>query len=847
MSVSSMNRRLLWKETRQVLPLTVSLVTIAFVLGTWFAYMSYGGFLDNILHSWQTMSILPPILFAIGAGTVLVGQEKESRSLNWLITLPVSPRYVIRHQFIFGLTGLLIMWLGCLVVIVLTDASRELLTQSSFTDFGWVHFFVVLNSLYLLVCGFTTAWMSRTSLHGLLSVIVLAVLPYLAAYAINWVYHVFWGFRYGYYRDPSEWLTLQVLVLFIIGVGAYGYRTAHQQLSGQSSAPPSARKQSFVSSLQAVSSATQNFFRGDSQLKQAPPTAMTSLLWQFRNQNRGSVILLYSAFFVSFPLAWGQLQNRYPNHSNNAILATTCVVISFGTLCWMAALAFQGERTHNRVRFLAEHGISPTRVWLTRHAVPFVFFCLYVSIWASSLRWENSSANIGYRLINQGLTLSTSEIALGCATIYAISQWLSQMIKPVAICSVAVTIVSFYVSTATFWQIKELETPWVLIVIGFVLVPLFATWRLMPRWMDGRFGWQYWLSHASFAGLAILLPIVPFGAWYLNAPKPFTPQEIDALLAERQSIRANSLPRISVIQLSEEDYKDYEDIAGPKEKLARREAETNLAARRRDRLVALSNAVGTPNTTVIGNEWEIRNFVGDLTWLRLALDVMNVDDGDRESILREYREYLQAFTKLVAALRPSSELKDQEFADKIEIWLLAELAKPETRARLDDVTFAAIVNQVSQSEQRWEARRRAFIASAAVLLDSKTKDPPPDIFGWYRPTKDAKNKDTVRGRLQTKRETVRLIRTVLAYIDDAKAGHVVYPREQLIAYWGGPEAYFGAGLLGPYMRFDDVTKAGTIIFDYREPTLTQWGAGWEQTGREWAMKMDQLKAGEKAK
>lgn len=513
----------------------------------------------------------------------------------------------------------------------------------------------------------------------------------------------------------------------------------------------------------------------------------------------------------------------------------------------MAALAFQGERTNNRVRFMAEHGVSPTRVWLTRRAIPFVFFCLYASIWAISLRLENPNGNIGNQFLYQGLMLTTMEFVLGCAIMYAVSQWLSQVIKPVAFCSVAVTIVSFYVCAGSFWAIQELESLWILIVIGFVIVPLFATWRLMPRWMDGRFGWKYWLSHAGYAGIAILLPVVPFGTWYLSAPKTFTPREIVTLLAERQSIRANSLTRISVIQLSDDDWRSYEDIEDPKEKISFREAAINLDGQRNDRLVALSKATAMPNTSVMGNEWEIRNFVGDLTWLRLALDAMDADDGDRESILLEYREYLQAFTKLVASLRRSSESKDQEFADKIEIWLLAELAKPETRASLDDVTFAAIVNQVSQSEQRWEARCRAFIASAVVLLDLQANDPPPDIFGWYRPTKVAKNKDTVRGRLQTKRETERLIRTVLGYIDDAKAGHGVYPREQLIAYWGGPEAYFGAGLLGPYMRFDDVTKAGTIIFDHREPTLTQWGAGWEQTGREWAMKMDQVKAGEKAK
>ena len=50
-------------------------------------------------------------LAAVGAGALLVGQEKELRTLQWLASLPIAASSIVRVKLGAGLAGLLLLWL----------------------------------------------------------------------------------------------------------------------------------------------------------------------------------------------------------------------------------------------------------------------------------------------------------------------------------------------------------------------------------------------------------------------------------------------------------------------------------------------------------------------------------------------------------------------------------------------------------------------------------------------------------------------------------------------------------------------------------------------------------------
>ncbi len=825
MSTSSINRRLLWKETRQVIPLALSLVGIAFLIVLCLRLLvNYQ--LSDFLIFIQVMFAMPPILFAVGAGSALVSAEKESRSLNWLVSLPVPTTYLVRHQFMVGLLGLIVLWLGCLVIYVLTGYFY--VNHRDFYELGLVQFFVVLNSLYLLVCGFTTAWLARASILGLLSILVLAVLPYLAAFGIHYAFVELFTPGIHYHLDPSAWLIGAMLMLFIVCIGWIGFRSANRQLSGQANAAPSMRQQSLHTSLGSFANSIQDFFRGDSRTKAAPPSANSSLLWQFRNQNRGIVYGLYATFVLCMPFALSALQGRYNHQVVGTILTATCLVIAFCTLSWTALLAFHGDHIQDRIRFLAVHGVSPTRVWLTRHVVPLIFLVFYASVWCA---------------FRDRLVMSYSQLIIGCGILYAVSQWASQLIRPAAIAALVAPLISTFAAFfIAGFVLVELETPSCVIVIALVIVPLFATWWMMPRWMDGRRGWRYWLTHFGLASIAVLMPVSSLLVWFVLAPPGFSSDERSRLRSAASDIAAS---KIAPIVPFPSPFVDFEP-AKPRNTIELEQAD--LTKQRRIRLETLADAIresGDYRTLWI-ELWSLKTVISDADLLRIALAYGDQDDQARDETLREYRETLRTLSQLVPALRKSFFLSQQESTDLLEIWLLAQVTKPESRKLLDGATYAEIVRNISQTEQRWEARRRALVASLSDYLESSSYNPPPEQLNTITIRKKPVGEQSLVDRLTSRRKFEHAMKSLLDYVDDAKAGRDEFPRQQLLELgYASPGAY-GLGAAGPYVRIDDVSKfsLGTTI---NGALAAQWGAGWEKTASELASTLPQPTITESAK
>ena len=141
-------RRLIWKEFRQVLPLVLMLLLIGAALLlviTW-----------NDANYIDTIFVLP-ILFAAGIAAVLIGQEKELRTLEWLQTIPVSPEKVIVAKLAVGLIGLAVVWLGTfnlwLLGKQLGDASDASFSSTAVQVWDGTAYLPEF-SIYLMLAGF---------------------------------------------------------------------------------------------------------------------------------------------------------------------------------------------------------------------------------------------------------------------------------------------------------------------------------------------------------------------------------------------------------------------------------------------------------------------------------------------------------------------------------------------------------------------------------------------------------------------------------------------------------------------------------------------------------------------
>ncbi|MEO1526692.1 MAG: hypothetical protein AAFX06_14750 [Planctomycetota bacterium] len=168
-----------WKEIRQLLPLAVLLLVVACLI------IVLNAIVSSLLGSRrfalpdEMLMLVFPGLFATGAGPLLVGQERASRTLDWLALLPISSKRLITTKLLVGLSGLGVMWIAAAVMITFFSGTRgwhfggpNLYSGSLFSYPVWI-----AHSVFVLVAGFFVSWKIRSQFYSLVALVPIAFAP----------------------------------------------------------------------------------------------------------------------------------------------------------------------------------------------------------------------------------------------------------------------------------------------------------------------------------------------------------------------------------------------------------------------------------------------------------------------------------------------------------------------------------------------------------------------------------------------------------------------------------------------------------------------------------------------
>ena len=367
-------RRLCWKEYRQLMPLVVMLAVVALILQSFILINGRG-----LHNTWLPLYFFfgLPGLFAAGVGALLVGQEKESKTLYWMASLPVQKQDIIRVKFLAGLVGLVTIW-GISFLLLLLSGGLS-------TDYGRVSLAEIdlvrgaLYTLFLLVLGFATAWCFRSTFVGLLVLVAIAV-----AYS----------FGTHFVGADNSVLILIATTLVSLGVGWVG---ANRSLSPT---PPAK-----VLSLRSQEAA---YFQSTIVARREVVSPWSALVWQFTAQNRAMLLGITAMILTAMVFGGtaivgvsvnGSKASRLSQPSfDYANLAIPCAFLGFVAISWLGVVVFQGDNLHQRIRFLADRGVAPKRVWMSRQVVPIgmlsLFTVLLVLAATISLMWADAIGNL---------------------------------------------------------------------------------------------------------------------------------------------------------------------------------------------------------------------------------------------------------------------------------------------------------------------------------------------------------------------------------------------------------------------------------------------------------------------
>lgn len=690
-------RGLMWKETRQLLPLVWMLLGVSAFLSLIATVMPNRGPSGEFFGA--LVSFVLPAFMAAGAGAILVGQEKETGTLRWTSSLPITAKDVYWSKLIVSLVGLAVMWAGCLIVFsILGLDQRTGFFQTVLNEPLWLSLlFWVVHTVYVLVCGHYTAWRCDNPLTSLLLMLPIAAIPYVLAVIVQIVRITVLG---GYRTDAATMntaLALTVPALSVIGWMSY---SAMRWKLEPAAAP--------VLGTEATA-LTMDAWRPPSEsMPVATPFRMpiVALLWQSTKQNPLIVIvlsLMVCVGLVALPLAGSEwLMARA------SWFLVGAVVVGFLGVSWLGVLVFAGDGAHNRMKFLADRGVSPTTIWLGRHWIGLAVcgtglllfaltqFQIFHSEWWQWIR--------GWRMDSQSLLT----IALLVFCVYATSQWVSQTLRIIAGTAflaplLSALMIGWLVTLPEMWGANGK-------IIGMCLaVPFLATWLAMKDHVDGRRGWRFWMVHIAGVFLIFALPIGHAVSLLNNLPG-LSDERRAELMSLATQYPEPRWPRTMML-IERETPESLVPFYSRGNTVVSGEKALGLLTTNGDRPEdwLQENLTDTSPLTFSGNEPRLiasTEFYVQSCWL-----AAESAGGSSAEAVELMGSWISACTTTARRLRASYRLRDQDVADSLEIYLTRTMSHPSMRPWLTEPFSQEAISLVSKFDARLEARRRAVLLS----------------------------------------------------------------------------------------------------------------------------------------
>ncbi len=664
------------KEARQLMPLVAMLLGVA-------SFLALVLMLSNSAQSnHETFQVMlafsPAVLLAVGAGSMSVGQEKESHSLPWLSWLPVRPIDLI-----------LVKWSVAAAMLFALLVGGSLFVPPNWNWFGYTDLSsttsiqsIALQSLLLLSTGMATAWALQNTFASLIAVIPVALTPWLLSSAAAWSER---GML------PQTEMNLFKIFTAILAVVMSGlvllFGTRH--LRGQTSGIWLPIKNTPTDTTRGFETPPDPGYH----LWPAPPadslSAMTSLWW---SHHRWFLILIGTMLAVSGGVLVYMLRSQEDLNQIGAYLLF--VVLAPMAAAWMGLASYQSDGSTQKTRFLSDRGVSPTAIWVGRHLPPVIILISWSMLVFAALlflRWGQSD-----RLSSLSLLGWTASALI----IYGIAQFVSMVFRPIAASVLLALLLSWLGLAALVVAPAALGTPLPLLIIAASL-PWIASWVMMADHADDRRGLRFWATAGAATLGFIILP-----AW------PIVPVILHRSTTDAEKIaiwnhRTFDGPHWTPVQFHHRV--PPQDVIEPT--LSQRVAiasalpiDADSVLRVNDPTADMPRAIGAWDTVKL-DRWTTEKFLQHLTLWTAQLR-LNADDS---RIRQQTQDWFVGLGDIVAAVRRGDSLESQGFADALEIELVRQLVDLRRAAVIDNQFASPLASVLADAKRRQDGRRRSVL------------------------------------------------------------------------------------------------------------------------------------------
>ncbi|MCC9600610.1 hypothetical protein LOC67_08555 [Stieleria sp. JC731] len=657
-----------WKESRQLAPLLVMLVAVALLM-LFFDFV--GDSLLNIKIPKDAMLLAIPGLFATGAGPLLVGQERAQRTIEWLTLLPISPLRMAVTKFLVSLAGLAIMWaFFFLMKAILHGTSPWNLgfPQGQHQGGGsgpvWL-----IHSLFVLLVGFYVSWRLENQFYALLLLIVIAFSPFISVALTSEL------IGRPFLARESDWWSFLFTSAGVCVMLPLSLRAASRTLG----AKPAPKIKSLELGRSSATAASVPRFE----------TQVAPIIWQSLHSARGTWLVI-AAMFVLGGFAMVEISDGSPRGTATAVVPFL-ILIAAVAVSWLGVCVFKHDGSSERLRFLADRGVSWQRAYIALHGIPIAILSTVLLIYAF---WNMKVQHWGWDGANGSPSLVT--MLFFTAMAYSVSQWISQIFRTLILSVIIAPILAW---AAVGWVCSMFVSGgfpvWGMLVC--LVAPMVASFGMMNRYMDGRDRPWTFLVGAGVIATIIGLPVFTAYSYVMSIPA-MTAQQHRDLLSEARLVEMSEAPEVYLDIDFNRDYLEQHLMVSAESLIKQAES----FEYRPEKIVEPLNVQPGEQMRAGFTNGNFERWYGLFT---LSRQTWEADP----STWSEFAVWLESSAKLLKSMRASSFMTSQEWADRLEVMLLDVLASEAIREQQNADAVQAVVASIGTPESRAEARRRSVL------------------------------------------------------------------------------------------------------------------------------------------
>jgi len=683
------NRWLFWKEARGLAPLVVMIAAVGVILLVSLRVSSSD---KEFRDLFSFIAIVIPLLYAVGVGPVMVGQERELKTLGFLMTLPIGPAKINTFKILVSLVGLAVLWVlvSASIWFFRPPEAGPVMGSDSWlavTSGGPARLLLwMVHSVYFVFASFYAAWRVRNVLLSVVVSGVLAFVPILIGWGVAFLFAGRSDFETGTY--------LCVLATTAVSIPVVALASRRRAMKTMSSHPApvlpvtAARKDLDMAVVR--HDASEFDFTSD----------FAAMRWQGETSGWSlgtKVAMLIAGILVALALAL--LLRPGPGAQGASLVVSGGI---FLVVSWIGVSVFQGDGSARSLRFLADRGISPRRVFWYRHAVPATWV---VRVVLGYLFFAIFLVTLDPGVSGLWNLFSLATVLMFCLPVYSISQWASQLVPASVISYLLAPLLSV---AGVMWLIfcgERFAVPLPLLML-LALLPVVVTYRMMPRFMDQT---DRWRGPIAGVGLVMAFVLIPMGYALMSqlsgwgvAGWPLRVRTIVAIRAYDSQIREfEPFPGFA-----EADLETQAEWALLPKPVTMDELIDQVQIRRAvnlERIGGREMLVERPEVVFVFEDDALNAVMSRLNFERLRFEANPEEEATRES----YRWWLGAASVAAGDLRRSVGWQASEQADQVEIWIADATSQPEVEEVYGREFVGEVIGRLPTKEERNRSRLAA--------------------------------------------------------------------------------------------------------------------------------------------